>query len=86
MIARAVLAPDSAVDIGRFQPFRKCGAQQKMIEAQTRIARKPISQVVLERIDARVRMERAQGVGPALLHETRIGRSAFRLDERVVVP
>ena len=57
-----------------------------MIDAQAGIALPAVAQVVPERIDARVGMQFAQRVGPALLDEARVRGPALRLNERVVVP
>jgi len=61
------------------------GAQENVIDPQAGIARERVAQVLPERVDARVRMQRAQRIGPALRQQVRY---AARLvaKQRIVHP
>ena len=86
MIACTFPAANVAVTSGRFKTVRQGRAQQQVIEAQSGIALPAVTHVVPERIDALAGMQRAQGVGPALLDQARILGAALRLHQRVVIP
>src|SRR5271156_5403860 len=57
-----------------------------MIDAQAGVASEIISEVIPESVDALVRMQLAQGVGPALSDQVGKGLSRFGAEERVVHP
>src|SRR5271155_6158777 len=57
-----------------------------MIDAQASIAAEVVSEVIPESVDALVRMQLAQGVGPALSDQVGKGLSRFGAEERVVHP
>ena len=75
-----------AVDTGVSELAGEGRAEQKMIKPEARVPLPPISHIVPERIDALVRMQLADGIGPALRDELRVSRAAFRLHERIIVP
>ena len=56
-----------------------------MVEPQAGVARPAVSHVVPERIDALVRMERTNRVGPAMLEQACECGAALRLHQRVLV-
>ena len=86
MIARAWLAAHGAIDAGALQLFRQGRTEQEVIEPEAGVARPAISHIVPVRVNRRVRMERTDRIGPALLEQVGVGRAAFGLHQRVIVP
>ncbi len=65
-------AANVAVDGCRFEAPRYDGTEQEMVDAQPRVAAASIPEIIPECIDALVRMERSQHIGPALSDEASI--------------
>lgn len=65
MIARLFPTAHIAADAGSFKTLPDVGAEKKMIDAQSGIARERIPEVLPERVDAFVRIEIAHGIGPS---------------------
>lgn len=62
------------------------GAEQEVIDPQTRIAGEGIPKILPECIDALIRMEKPDRVRPALSHEVGVCSSDLRTKQRVVQP
>src|SRR5436190_2154320 len=85
MIAGIRLAPYGAIDTRSLQPRGKIGTEKEVVEPQACVARPAVSHVVPERIDALIRMQRANGVGPTLLEQTRKRGTTLRLHQRILL-
>ena len=85
MIAGVRLAAHAAIDPGFDQARAQVGRQQDLVEPQAGVALPALPHVVPERVHRRVRMERADGVDPALCKQALIGGAALRLQQRVIV-
>ena len=79
-------AANVAVDGCRFEAPRYDGTEQEMVDAQPRVAAASIPEIIPECIDALVRMERSQRIGPALSDEASIGVPDFRAKQGVIYP
>ena len=86
MIAGMLPAPRRAIDPSPDQPIGNRPAQQQMIDAQPGIADKRVPEIFPEGIDALMRMQRAQSIGPPLPGEPAKGFAHFRPEQRVVDP
>ena len=64
---------------------RQVWRQQDLIEPQPGVALPALSHVVPERIHRRIRMQRADGIDPALRQQALVGGAALRLQQRVLV-
>jgi hypothetical protein len=73
------------VYIGIDQLRRDSGREQDVIEAHAFIGLPAVSLVVPEGPEGSLGVEAAEGIGPALIDESRKGVAAFRLDEGVAV-
>ena len=85
MIARIRLAAHRTIHARRREPLRQIGAEQQVVEPQARVARPAVPHVVPVGVDAVVRMQRADRIGPALGEQPLEGGAAFRLHQRVLV-
>ena len=85
MIAGIGLGAHRPINAGVGQAGVQVGGQKNLIEPQARVALPALSHVVPERIHRRVRMQRADGIDPALREQALVGRAALRLQQRVVV-
>ena len=86
MIARVRCAAHAAVDAGRDKSLRQRRAHQQMVEPQARVAFPAPAEIMPERVHRRVRVQRPDGVGPALIQDARESRPALRLHQRVLRP
>ena len=84
MIAGSFLAAHPFVDAGINQAHLR--SQQQMVDAQPRIGLPMLAKIIPERVDALVRIARAQRVGPALRQQTPITFAAFGLQQRILEP
>jgi hypothetical protein len=66
MIAGTLQSADVAIDTGALEALRQFGIQQNVIEAQPAVAFPSVPHVIPKRVHRRFRMQRANGVGPAL--------------------
>jgi hypothetical protein len=78
VIARPFAGPHITVDAGGDQAARKGWAQQQMIDAQSGVAGKRVPEILPERVDPLIGVERAQRVCPALLDQAAIGVAHLR--------
>src|SRR5260370_41119950 len=69
-----------------FEAPRYGGAEQEMIDAQSGVAAVVGPEIVPKGIDALVRMECSQRIGPALSDEALIGVADFRAEQSIVYP
>jgi len=86
MIARAVFSAHIPIDTGGCQPRRCLFVEQKVINPQSRISGPTVPEIVPERIHRLLRMQCAEGVGPALLQQPTKPFPGCGLDKRVFVP
>src|SRR3984957_12685281 len=66
MVACFLPASHVAIDAGRLKARGDGRAQEQVVEAQSRVTRVGVSEIVPEGVDALSRMKRSQRVGPAL--------------------
>ncbi len=66
MIAGFFPAPYIAVDIGCDQASGERWAEQQMVDAQAGIPAPGVTEIIPEGVDAFLRVQRAQRIGPAL--------------------
>ena len=76
MVARAVLAAHRTIDARRDEAPGQLGTEQDLVEPEPGVALPPLPHVVPVRVHRRVRVERANGVEPALREEPRVGLAA----------
>jgi Family of unknown function (DUF5681) len=86
VIARVFPGPRLAVHAGGDQAPAKGRAQQQVIDAQSGVAGKGVSEIFPEGVDPLPRVERPQRVGPALLDQAAIGIAHLRPEQRVIDP
>jgi hypothetical protein len=86
VIARVLAAAHLAVDAGRFEAAGDIGAEQDVVDAQPAVALPAHALVVPIGVHGLVRIERADGIGPSLLQKARVGGTALRLQQGVIVP
>jgi hypothetical protein len=86
MIARAVFSAYIPIHTGGCQQRRRLFVEQKVINPQPRISGPAVPEIVSERIHRLLRMQGAEGVGPALLQQPTKPFPGCRLDKRVLVP
>jgi hypothetical protein len=66
-VVAALLPPAHGfIDLGAFQSFGEIGCEQQMVDPQSRIAGIGVPEIIPEGIDAFVRMQGSQRIGPAL--------------------
>lgn len=75
-----------AIDLGIDQPIRDRWAQQQMVDPEASIAGVSVPEIIPESIDRLVRVNGAQGVGPALRQEPEIVGLGFRREQGIVEP
>ena len=74
------------VDPGREQTAGNRRAQQQVIDAQPGVAGKRVPEILPERVDPLIRVERPQRVGPALRDQAAVGVTHLRPEQRVIDP
>ena len=70
---------DPAIDAGIAEARRQVGAEQQMIDAQSRILLPVLTEIIPEGIDAFVWIASSHGIGPSLGKQALIAFAAFRL-------
>ena len=86
MIAGAMLVPDRPIDTSLSQTGCEHGAEQEMIKTEPGVPLPPVSHVVPECVDTFVAMQLTDGVSPTLIDEPRIGGTALRPHQCIVIP
>jgi hypothetical protein len=86
MVAGAFGAAYLPVDAGRNQPFRGRTIKQEVVQTQARVPLPAMPQIMPKRIHRLVRVQRAEGVRPALLQKTPEAGAWLGLDQRVLRP
>src|SRR5688572_2489542 len=86
VIAGLFPAAGRPVDARGYQGLRQSRAEQEVVDPNAGIALEGIPPIVPEGVDSLVRMELAQGVGPALLDQLRELLSGLRREESVLGP
>ena len=84
MIAGAFPAADLAIDTGGGQPLGRLRAQEEVIDAQPGVPRPAVPHVIPERVHRRVGMQRADGVEPAVVEQTRKTRTRLAPKQRIL--
>ncbi len=84
VIAGLFPAARGPVDAGGRQLRRQRRAQQRMVDADAGVALERVPPVRPKSVDALVRVERADGVGPALPDQLREPRARLRREQRVL--
>ena len=83
MVARVLPSTNTPVDISLHQAFRHAGANEKVIQSETRIAPIGVSEVIPERINAVCRMKLPDCIDPALGDEFAEGMAHVGVEQRV---
>ena len=84
MIACIFASTNLAIDAGIDQALGRLGTQEQMIDAQPGVPRPTVSHVIPERVHRRVRVQRPDRIGPALVEKALKQRAALRLEERIL--
>ncbi len=86
VVAGFLPATDLPIDARDLQATSDRRAKQQMINPQTGVPAKGVSEVIPKCVDPLAGMELAQGVGPTLSYEARVGFADFRTEQGVVEP
>ena len=68
------------------QPRGGLGVEQEVVDAQTGVPLPALAEVIPERVDALLRVQLAQRVGPALREQAPVALAALGLQQRVLEP
>ena len=86
MVARAFLPAHRPVDAARGEPIGQIRAEKQVVEAQAGVPLPAHALVVPEGVEALLRVELTQCVGPAAADEPSERGAAVGMDQRIVVP
>src|SRR5580698_3309162 len=86
MVAGVLWSSYVTVDSDALQTLRQSGTQQTVVDTQTAIAFPALPHVIPKRVHRFFRMERADGVGPALREKLPKRCAALWLQQGVAIP
>jgi hypothetical protein len=84
VIAGMRLVADPAIDAGIAEARRQVGAEEQMIDAQSRILLPMLTEIIPEGVDALIWIARPQRIGPPLSQQSLIEFAAFGLEECIL--
>src|SRR5215204_7360097 len=86
MVAGLGEGADAAVDAGRLEAPGRWLVEEQMVDADSGVAWPGVAEIIPEGEHPLLRVKLAEGVGPALLKQPRIGRLGLRREQGIFDP